>query len=154
MVRNSAIWPPWLLSFELRRWWFEAAAGWLFGGWQLLAAPPPELITLAPTFWGITSSLEIILNFEIFSSASGGFSTSAHHPGASCPSAMATRFPFPKFSTISMAPLSRALLILASLPLAFPNRELVSHQQLSHDLDNRLTESEVIYGVRILPAEE
>ena len=53
-----------------------------------------------------------------------------------------------------LAPLSRALLILASLPLAFPNRELVSHQQLSHDLDNRLTESEVIYGVRILPAEE
>ena len=47
---------------------------------------------------------------------------------------------------------SRALLILAGLPLAFPKRELVSQQQLSHDLDNRLTESEVIYGVRNVPA--
>ena len=63
-------------------------------------------------------------------------------------------FEIPSFQPFQWLLYSRALLILAGLPLAFPKRELVSHQQLSHDLDNRLTESEVIYGVRKLQAEE
>ena len=42
----------------------------------------------------------------------------------------------------------RAFLFLAGLPLVVPDHELLSQQQLKLDLDNRLTESEVIYGVR------
>jgi len=42
---------------------------------------------------------------------------------------------------------TRALLLFAGLPLAFPNQKLLSRQQLNLDLENRLTESEVIYGV-------
>ena len=42
----------------------------------------------------------------------------------------------------------RAFLFLAGLPLVVPDQELLSRQQLKLDLDNRLTESEVIYGVR------